>query len=773
MRRITPLFLLGLVFTLTLFVGGCSSDNPGLIIPTPPVVPIEAGFNFSPQAPNADQPLTITFKANNASGLYGYTGDVYLHTGVVSQGVWMYVPAEWSANTTKCKMTLTESNVWSITLSPSIRQWFGSGTTAIEKLGIVVRSADGTKKGSDTDQFATVSDDKYTPFAPAAIKHAALPSGVLEGVNVVDNTTVTLVLYDKDTAGNHKDFAHVVGDFNSWTLSNESNSQMNRDEAAGCWWITLKQLNATKEYAFQYYVGIKNGETVRIADAYCRKILDPDNDKSISPSTYPDNKEYPVGGIGIVSVFKIQQDEYNWRVTNFKKPSSDELVIYELLLRDFSSMGNLSEAMDKLAYLKSLGVNAIELMPVQEFDGNDSWGYNPCFFFALDKAYGTDRMYKEFVDRCHELGMAVIFDVVYNHATGSHPFAKLYWNGAKNLTASNNPWFNVNAPHPYSVFHDFNHESPLVRAFVKRNLAFLLTEYNIDGFRFDLTKGFTQKASNESTASNYDATRIAILKEYSSAVKAASADAYVILEHFCATTEEKELANAGMMLWRNVNNAYCQSAMGYPEGSDFSGLYYGTTMPANSLVGFMESHDEERMGYKQTAYSTGALKTSVPTRMRQLAANAAFSLTVPGPKMVWQFGEMGYDVSIEENGRTGKKPLHWEYLDNTDRKALHDTYAQLIQLRTTYPELFKQGATFAWKVGVSDWTKGRSLSIESVNGKRLVIVGNFTSTAIEYTASFSEVGEWHELDGTTFAVTSNSQVITVPANHFKLYKNFN
>ena len=122
------------------------------------------------------------------------------------------------------------------------------------------------------------------------------------------------------------------------------------------------------------------------------------------------------------------------------------------------------------------------------------------------------------------------------------------------------------------MFHDFNHESPLVRAFVKRNLEFLLKEYKIDGLRFDLTKGFTQKNSTESTASAYDATRIAILKDYNSTVKTVNPSAMMILEHFCDNAEEKELANDGMYLWRNMNYAYCESAMGWPDNCDFSGL---------------------------------------------------------------------------------------------------------------------------------------------------------------------------------------------------------
>ena len=197
----------------------------------------------------------------------------------------------------------------------------------------------------------------------------------------------------------------------------------------------------------------------------------------------------------------------------------DDIVIYEMHFRDFTSTGDINGAMEKLDYLQALGVNAIELMPVQEFEGNDSWGYNPCSYFALDKAYGTRRMYREFVDACHSRGIAVLVDVVYNQATGAHPYAKLYWDATNNKTASNNPWFNVDAPHPYSVFHDWNHEFELTREHVKKSLRYLLEEYKVDGFRFDLTKGFTNKNSTESTASNYDQSRIDILKDYNNAIR--------------------------------------------------------------------------------------------------------------------------------------------------------------------------------------------------------------------------------------------------------------
>src|SRR5690606_19894078 len=109
--------------------------------------------------------------------------------------------------------------------------------------------------GINNDFFIPVTDGMYKPFQPGAVKTETLPAGVRHGINIVNNSTVTLVLYDKDKSGARKDFAHVIGDFNNWTLTNDEKSQMFRDETAGVWWITLTGLDAKKEYAFQYYVG--------------------------------------------------------------------------------------------------------------------------------------------------------------------------------------------------------------------------------------------------------------------------------------------------------------------------------------------------------------------------------------------------------------------------------------------------------------------------------------------------------------------------------------
>lgn len=159
--------------------------------------------------------------------------------------------------------------------------------------------------------------------------------------------------------------------------------------------------------------------------------------------------------------------------------------------------------------------------------------------------------------------------------------------------------------------------------------------------------------------------------------------------------------------------------------------------------------------------------------MKQLAANASFFFTAPGPKMVWQFGEMGYDVSIEEGGRTGRKPLHWEYLDNEARKGLCNTYVKLLKLRREHSELFNPGSTFSWLVKTANWTGGRFLTLAATNGKRLVVVGNFTAKPIEAITSFPVTGVWtNYLDGTKLHVTSIPTGLTIPAHECRVYINF-
>jgi len=615
-----------------------------------------------------------------------------------------------------------------------------------------------------------------------AVETAARPS-LPDGINIVNNNTVTFILYAPN-----KTNVFLVGDFNKWLPRNDY--MMKKD--GNYWWLTVNTLQPNVEYAFQYLVN----ENLYVGDAYAQKVLDPWNDKYIPSSTYPNLKPYPAGkdtNDGMVSVFQTNETPYSWSVTNFQGPRQDKLVIYELLLRDFTAssdpngVGDLNGAMAKLDYLQGLGINAIELMPTQEFDGNDSWGYNPCYYFAMDKAYGTKAMYKKFIDECHKRGIAVILDVVYNHATGLHPFAKLYWNAATNKTTTENPWFNVDAPHAWSVFHDFKHNEPLVRNYFKRNLKFLLEEYKFDGFRFDLTKGFTQTAKSSTNGDNFnfDQSRIDILKDYNSYIKSIKPNAYMILEHFCADSEERALAEAGMMPWGKMIAPYGQSAMGWPTGSDFIGVNGWTRgWNYNNLVGYMESHDEERIMYKvKTNGATSDIKTNLAVQMDRVALNAAFFLPLPGAKMIWQFGELGYDYSkfskagsttISSDNETARKEIRWDYFSMPERRRVYDTYYKLNKLREQYGNAFDNSSYWQQQISDNDWAQGRRICLNSSDLK-MVIVGNFNvSGSVNTNPNFPVAGTWYDLmDGSTMNVTSSNlnPPINLAAGKFKVLTN--
>jgi len=598
--------------------------------------------------------------------------------------------------------------------------------------------------------------DTVNVCVPAAPQTQTRPAGTQPGINYIDGSTVTLVLYAPG-----KGNVFVLGEFNNWIQLNAF--QMKKD--GDYFWTTLSNLTPGRIYGFQYLVD----GTIRISDPYAEMVLDPWNDKWINEkrNIYPNLKVYPEGKTeGLVATFQTNKPAYNWEVTNFQMPERENTVIYELLLRDFTSEKSLQAAIAKLDYLKTLGITAVELMPVQEFDGNNSWGYNPNHFFAPDKAYGSEQVYKQFIDECHKRGIAVILDVVFNHATGLFPYAKMWWNATSSQTAANNPFFNVTAPHPYSVFHDFNHEYQPTRDYFKRVLQFWINEYKIDGYRLDLTKGFTQNSSTESTASNYDQSRINILTDYYNAAKSAKSDVMFILEHFCASNEETELANRGMYLWRNVNNSYSQAAMGIQSSSDFSGM---SILPRR-WVGFAESHDEERNFYKAKTWGSGTIKTDSIYRISRVPLNIAFTTLVPGPKMVWQFGEMGYDYSIEAlGGRTSEKPSAFAWLDLSSRKAAYDKSSKIITLRKLYPTAFTQG-NFALNIYTNDWTNGRRIALTHAD-LNMVVLGNFQPSGSTTTnPNFPKAGTWYELlTGEVLNVTNTNMTISMNAGDLKIY----
>ncbi|MBL4746107.1 MAG: T9SS type A sorting domain-containing protein [Flavobacteriaceae bacterium] len=601
-------------------------------------------------------------------------------------------------------------------------------------------------------------------FIKSPTQNQQKPVGITYGTTINPDNSVSFLLKAPE-----KETVFLIGDFNNWQL--DSAYQLAKDGID--FWLTIPNLDPNTEYAYQYLIDYE----IKVCDPYSEKILDQWTDKYIKEGNYPNLKEYPNNFTeGYVSTFTINETPYTWAITDFKKPAQDNLIIYELHLRDFTKSDSFREAITKLDYLENLGINAIELMPINEFEGADSWGYNPALYMALDKAYGTKNDFKKFVDACHKRGIAVLADVVFNHSFGQSPMAQMYWNSNTNKPASNNPWYNVDhnlvdntAAHWGS---DFNHESPHTTAFFKDVLSYWMSEYKVDGFRFDFTKGMsnTKYYGSNNWASTYDQSRIDILKNYADYIWAQnpSNKAYVIFEHLADNSEEKVLANHGIMLWGNMNHNFNQNTQGYNNSTDISWISYkkrGWNNP--TLVGYMESHDEERIMYKNLTYGNSSGDYNVKnlsTSLSRMETAGAFLFGIPGPKMIWQFGELGYDKSIDLDGRTSRKPVLWEYENDNARKQVYNTWATFAKFKQSLPAF----TTDNFDLNVSGLTK--SILLKHAEGD-VLIVGNFDVTEKSFNVTFSKTGTWYEyFTGQEKVINTNTtQNITLKPGEYKMY----
>ena len=398
----------------------------------------------------------------------------------------------------------------------------------------------------------------------------AIPVGLVDGINynTGDATRATLVL----TAPG-KDFVYVAGSFNNYQPSTAF--AMKKDPVSEKFWLELTGLTPGQNENYQYWVvdatPIANSPSlVKTADPFSTLVLSPYDDPWTPASTYPNMPIYPSGQEREVTLLQTGQTPYPWINTSFTKPKKEDLIVYEALVRDFDADRNFQDLIDKMDYFKNLKINAIELMPVMEFEGNESWGYNTAFHMALDKHYGPSAKLKELVDLCHSNGIAVILDVALNHAFGRNPMNRMWMNDPDGdgwgNPSTENPYFNTIARHSYSVGSDFNHASTYTQDYVKRVVKHWIEEYKIDGFRWDLTKGFTQNCSDadQSCTNSYQQDRVDILKSYVDYCWNLDPTHYAIFEHLGSENEEKEWANyrinetpsKGVMMWGEMTSQY-------------------------------------------------------------------------------------------------------------------------------------------------------------------------------------------------------------------------
>lgn len=257
----------------------------------------------------------------------------------------------------------------------------------------------------------------------------------------------------------HAKSVSLVGDFNGW----DKNTDLMNQADDGIWWIDNSAATNNDEYKFCIETDAHNKITKN--DPRARNMTN-----SIGNSV-------------------IYDDIFNWKVSDFKLPALHERIIYEMHIGTFNQVsgqrGTFDSAIEKLNDLVELGVNVLELMPVNEFAGDISWGYNPASPYSIEEAYGGPDGLKRFIDAAHELGLGVILDVVYNHF------------GPSDLDIWQFDGWSENDKGGIYFYNDHRSTTPWgetrpdygrieVRDYIKDNALMWLREFNADGLRMDM-----------------------------------------------------------------------------------------------------------------------------------------------------------------------------------------------------------------------------------------------------------------------------------------------
>jgi 1,4-alpha-glucan branching enzyme len=526
---------------------------------------------------------------------------------------------------------------------------------------------------------------------------AAAPANTPYGAHDRGDGTVTFALWAP-----WKKSVHLIGDFNGWDLDADA---LAVDES-GLWWIEKRLEPGTYAYQFVIDRGLsgKDGVETTICDPYARALRWAEG----SPQPH--------------ALVEAGAQPYAWGDSGFGIKPLNQLVIYELHVGDFSPAGTFAGVAERLDHLTNLGVDAIELMPIQEFPGDRSWGYNPAYFFATESAYGTAEDLKRLVDAAHQKGIGVILDMVFNHTASDSPLNLLY-------QYDKNPYFSTDG-NPWG-FPDFNLWADATKRLIKDIQEYWLTEFHVDGFRYDYVEGMS-----------YDG--VGGMSFIAWAARQAKPYAYLIAEDIvpdpAAVVRDTEIDASWHWQFNRVVRA--QLREGEYQGNQYGDMgalarvlsfagdgYQDNAQPVN----YLESHDEERIAFE--AMTNPAINEAGAVRKSMLGAIMLF--TAQGVPMLYAGQEFGTHSAktIDVN------KIPWEYMDSGAGQALYKHYATLAYLRHTQGAL--QSNNF--EPLLSD--PGRKvLAYHRWNdaGSDVVVAVNLSPADQRVAIDFPRAGRWHE-----------------------------
>ena len=424
-------------------------------------------------------------------------------------------------------------------------------------------------------------------------------------------------------------------------------------------------------------------------------------------------------------------DTYVWQHDDQPLPADHELVIYELHIADFSGgeanhegRGTYQDAIAKLDYLSDLGVNAIELMPVKEYPGDYSWGYNPRHFFASESSYGKTAELKQLIDECHGRGMRVIMDGIYNHSEASAPLTQIdhdYWYHHQPRDPDNNwgPEFNYEE-------YDENLQTYPARRFIGEVVRYWVSEFHIDGIRYDAARQIA----------NYDFMHWIVQEAKTTA---GAKPFYNVAEHIPETPSITNLDGPMDGCWHD-SFYHCISEHITGDTFDLERLKDAIDckrqgfMGATNVVNYLTNHD-----HNHVMAELGDRGILGEEAFRRVKLGVSLLMTAVGIPMLWmgeEFGEYHYKTQDQSN-------IDWTLLSGDLNKNLHGYYKGLIALREHNHALCTEQIAFFHE---NPDSKVLAYIRWNGEGSRVVVVANFSDQFLAgYSIpDFPEDGIWHE-----------------------------
>ncbi len=515
----------------------------------------------------------------------------------------------------------------------------------------------------------------------------------------------------------------VVGDFNEW---NEKEHAL-ESEDNGYWYTLVKKAKAGDEYKFA--ITTEEGDVLYKNDPYARMLTNSSGNSIVTDLSY------------------------DWEDDAFDTPYWNDTVIYELHIGTFhvtnpDHPGTFQSAIDKLPYLQELGINAIELMPITEFPGDYSWGYNPAHPFAVEESYGGITGLKDFVKAAHQTGIAVVLDVVYNHF------------GPSDIDLWQFDGWSDNEGGGIYFYNDWRAETPWgatrpdygraeVRQYLRDNALMWLEEFHMDGLRLDGTM-FMRNANGMDGDPGSDIPEVwGFFQDLNRDINERYPRKLIIAEDLmdnAAITQSLEDGGAGFgsQWWGDFvhpvravviepedqqrNMEKLAQVVGFPSENAFKRVIY------------TESHDEVANGKARVNEEIWPGESDNYFAIKRSFLGAALTFTAPGIPMLFQGQEFAEDKWFADGD-----PLDWSLTEA--HAGILRMYQDIIRLRRNAQDTTRglRGANaqvyhadHETKVlAFQRWEHGGP-------GDTTVVIANFANESREgYSIGLPQSGQWN------------------------------